>query len=709
MRMLLLIKTPKTKGRFTRFGRRAWIGIAAVLVWLAAATGAAALEASHDLQVTLRPKQGGLSGTDRITVKDCPPGKLTMGLNPDLRITSLQVDGRPRPAVTTGGAVVVDLSEAECEAGAALSIRYEGRFQDKAPELPVNTDNPGYGVTGTIGPRGTLLLGGAGWYPTVRGAIETVRLQVTAPTGVSAVTAGRALGVATRAEHTVSTWQIDPPAGRLALSAGRYSITTATAGDTPIATYFFADDRPLADTYLKATTRYLALYNDLFGPYAFPKFAVVENFFPTGYGFPSYTLMGGRVLRLPFIVHTSLGHEIAHSWWGNGVLVDPADGNWSEGLTSYVAEHLYQEMASPQAARRDRRQLLRNYAAIVTPETDFPLRRFTHRYSPLTQTIGYDKGAMVFHMLRHTIGEDAFWGGLRDLYASRLHHTADWRDLQNAFEAAGNRDLGWFFRQWLDRAGAPVLWLEDIQARPAGPGGYRVEGILRQKAPFYRLTVPLKVTAAEAEASTAVTIDGARAPFALTVGGAPRHLEADPQVDVFRRLAPEEIPPAINALRRPAPLTVVVPSGPLSPTARQIADTLAQGLGRSGMVLRREVDLKPASTSSSDWIFIGIPTRPALRKLVEETVTLHPDGFELQGRVYDRRRASFFGVWRHPQRVGRFVAVMLPGPDAYQTAIARKIPHYGRYSYLVFEDDVNQIKGEWPVVASPLVYTWPGA
>jgi len=700
-------KPPAIQRPFTRPGRRVWVCVATVIVWLAAAANGAAFEAAHNLQVTLRPEQGGLSGMDRIMVKDCDQEKLTMGLNPDIHITALQVDGRTRSAATAGGTVVLDLSAAECEAGFALSIRYEGRFQDKAPELPVNTDNPGYGVTGTIGPRGTLLLGGAGWYPAVQGAVETVHLQVTAPKGVRAVTAGRALGVATRGKRTVSTWQIDPPAGRLALTAGRYTITTATAGDTPIATYFFSDDRPLADTYLKATAKYLALYDDLFGPYAFPKFAVVENFFPTGYGFPSYTLIGGRVLRLPFIVHTSLGHEIAHNWWGNGVLVDPADGNWSEGLTSYVAEHLYQEMASPQAARRDRRQLLRNYATIVTPKNDFPLRRFTHRYSPLTQTIGYDKGAMVFHMLRHTIGEDAFWGGLRRLYATRLHHTADWRDLQRAFEAAGGRELGWFFRQWLDRAGAPALWLEDIQVRAASPGRYHIEGVLRQKAPFYRLTVPLKAMGDASETSVAVAIDGPRAPFALTVDGAPERLEADPQVDLFRRLDPEEIPAAINALRRPAPLTVVVPSGPLSPAARQTANTLAQGLGRSGVVLRREGDLDPAAASSDDWIFIGIPTLPAIRQLVENAVTLRPDGFELQGQVYDRHRASFFGVWRYPQKAGRFVAVMLPGPEAYQTAIARKIPHYGRYSYLVFEDAANQIKGEWPVAASPLVYTWP--
>ena len=660
-----------------RSGRRLSIGLATVAIWLMTTASSAALEASHHLQVTLQPEQAGLSGTDRIVITNCVRKKLTIGLNPRLRLTSFQVNGQSRPAVRTDDALVLELAEGEGEAAVALTIHYEGQFKDQAPERPINTDNPGYGVNGTISPRGTLLLGGAGWYPAIRDAVETVHLQVTAPEGVSAVTAGRALEVTTTEDRTVSTWQVDPPAGLLSLSAGRYIITPSTAGNIPTATYFLPDDRDLADTYLQATARYLSLYDSLFGPYAFPKFAVVENFFPTGYGFPSYTLIGGRVLRLPFIVHTSLGHEIAHSWWGNGVLVDPADGNWSEGLTSYVAEHLYQEMASPEAACRDRRQLLRNYATIVAPGEDFPLRRFTRRTSPLTQTIGYDKGAMVFHMLRHTIGNDAFWEGLRHLYAARLHRTADWLTLQRAFEATGGRELSWFFHQWLDRPGAPVLWLEDVQTRATGPATYRIEGVLRQKAPFYRLTVPLKVSGPGSHAEAPVLIEGPRAPFALAVEGPPVRLEADPQVDVFRRLAPEEIPAAINALKRDAPLNVVVSSGPLSPTGRQTVDILAQGLGRSRVVVRREADLDSESEAAGDWLFWGVPTLPTLKKRVEDAVTPRPEGFELEGQIFDGRRASFIGVWRHPHRSGRFVAVLIPGPEAYQTAIARKIPIMG--------------------------------
>ena len=175
---------------------------------------------------------------------------------------------------------------------------------------------------------------------------------------------------------------------------------TAKAGEIPVSTYFYPQSRQFAATYLQAATGYLDLYQPLFGPYPFDKFAVVENFFPTGYGYPSWTLLGSSVVALPFIVETSLGHEIAHCWWGNGVWVDYTRGNWSEGLTTYVADHLYKERQSPEEAREYRLKILRDYAALVTEENDFPLAEFISRSTAAEQAIGYGKAAMVFHMAR---------------------------------------------------------------------------------------------------------------------------------------------------------------------------------------------------------------------------------------------------------------------------------------------------------------------
>ncbi len=680
--------------------------IVAISLLMASSHGFA-FQATHELTVTLAPETSRLSGTDHITLKDVPKTVVPIGLNPRIRITALTVNGVPRQTVAAANGVAIDLSNTAPGQAIDLEIRYEGYFRDKAPELPANTDNPGYGVSGTITPRGTLLLGGAGWYPAIGGATETLALQVHAPEGIRAVTTGRPVGFATYDGLSVSRWQIDPPAGRLALSAGRYVVTTSTAGDIPIATYFLSDDQRLAATYLNATANYIALYEKRFGPYPFPQFSVVENFFPTGYGFPSYTLIGGRVLRLPFIVKTSLGHEIAHCWWGNGVRIDASDGNWSEGLTSYVADYLYQEMLSKEAARAHRRQLLRNYATLVAPADEFPLRRFSHRFNPQTKAVGYDKSAMVFHMLRQAIGDQAFWDGLRHLYRTRLHQAANWKDLQGAFEHVHGSDLSWYFQQWLERPGGPSLAFEDLRVNVNAPGRYVVSGVLRQKPPLYRLQVPIELAGTSATAREILDVRGESTPFQIGIDGRPRRLEADPHAHVFRRLAPEEIPATINALRRKASLLVVIPTTAPTSAQRQTAHMLARALGRSEVRVIPEQSVDANVPEGQDIVVLGIPRHQNLQNAIQGPIALTPGGFELAGQTYSSGTNSFFGVWPHPRSDEKVVAVLAHGRESDHVTLARKIPHYGRYSYLVFAGTTNRVKGVWPATSSPLVRVWP--
>ena len=213
----------------------------------------------------------------------------------------------------------------------------------------------------------------------------------------------------------------------------------------------------LAERYLEATATYLDLYSRLLGPYPYAKFALVENFWESGYGMPSFTLLGPQVIRLPFIVETSYPHEILHNWWGNGVYVDYATGNWSEGLTAYLADHLLAE-------RRDggdayRRDALKGYADYVGKGQDFPLRDFRSRHSSASQAIGYGKATLFFHMLRRQLGDETFIAALRRFYADHRFRTAGYAELRQAFEQASGRDLGAFFAAWTGQTGAPRLRL----------------------------------------------------------------------------------------------------------------------------------------------------------------------------------------------------------------------------------------------------------
>ena len=185
--------------------------------------------------------------------------------------------------------------------------------------------------------------------------------------------------------------------------------TARPAGAVEALVYLREEDDALAAKYLAATAQYLEMYRELIGPYPYGKFALVENFWETGFGMPSFTLLGPTVIRFPFILHSSYPHEILHNWWGNSVFVDYASGNWCEGLTAYLADHLIQEQRGRGAEYR--RGTLQKYRDYVKEGRDFPLGEFRSRHSAATEAVGYGKSLMGFHMLRRSIGDEAFRDG----------------------------------------------------------------------------------------------------------------------------------------------------------------------------------------------------------------------------------------------------------------------------------------------------------
>ena len=683
--------------------------LTAGLLLAAGATIAEAAEVDsvrHDLQISLDLQNKRLTGIDRMRIE--PGGATTLLFFLSRAATGIEV-------LQNGSSAAFSFEQniLRVEVGAShpppktlqVSIRYAAVFDDPAPADPVNTDNPGYGVTGTIGEQGAFLLSGAGWYPHLEARKTTYRVRVEAPDPIIAVTAGRSLGNESRDGRRISDWQVDHPVQGLALSAAPFQAKHISAGNVTVSTYLLADNQHLADQYLEASRRYIRMYEDLFGPYPFPKFAVVENFFPTGYGFPSYTLLGGRVLRLPFIIHTSLGHEIAHCWWGNGVLADRSGGNWSEALTTYVADYLYKEKSSPSQALERRQTMLRNYASLVPPDKDFALRQFQGRISPATRSIGYDKGAMVFHMLRQRLGEDVFWQSLRDVYRRHLFEAITWRHFQQAFEQRGKTDLQLFFDQWIDRSGAPQPTFRNVTVRNENRQ-WIIEGRVVQQPPIYDLTAVLLLESDGDSISQKIHLSGPMTGFTIRSDAPPSKLVFDPQVNVFRRLADAEIPPSINSIKG-APSVLVVLADGLDNGVRHAARTLVDSLGLKNVRVVEEKKAARRELTRHDLLVVGLPRNRDWLPVVNGQVAFEADAFVLQNTSFRQAWDAFFGVGRHPTSKQKVAGIFLPLSAAYADTVARKVTHYGKYSYLAFSRGLSRAKGTWPVQDSPVIVRWP--
>ncbi|MDH3827078.1 MAG: M1 family aminopeptidase [Desulfobacterales bacterium] len=702
-----IFQTRRFYERIRAVAARAGIILLLVLVVNAYVCPAAEGNARHYLQVELFPEKQTLQAVDQITIEKSPGDRLDFKLSRRAEQIEVTVNRKFRKFDFENGHLQIGLTAGEKNQKIQITIRYTAIFDDPAPIRPLNADNPGYGVSATISERGCFLLAGSGWYPQWAGGHSIYTLNVIAPEGMLAVTAGQSEGHKTENGKTESTWLISDPIRGLSLSVGAYILREKKVGSITAATYFFPETDHLAEAYLAATANYLDFYQDLFGPYPFKKFAVVENFFPTGFGFPSYTLIGGTVLRLPFIIRTSLGHEIAHCWWGNGVLVDYDGGNWSEALTTYVADYHYKAMKSEEEARGHRLQILRNYATLVKPARDFALKQFQSRSDPITKTIGYDKGAMVFHMLRRQVGEEAFWGALRDLYRDRLFKTTSWTDIQKAFEARGPQSLKNFFDQWVFHKGAPRFYLDAVRTRRTG-GIWQIEGRIVQESPPFSFDLDLLLESHGQTDSRTIRISERETPFQITSKSMPLRLVADPDSQIMRRLFPIEIPPAINAMKSSSSVLALL-SADLEPRFKKAARTLVLSLGLKNYAFAEENNIKREQLLGKDIMMIGYPQNKALLRHLPDQIAIAPESFVLNEKTYQQSSDVFFGVFAHPFSENRIVALFFPLSSHQAENVARKITHYGKYSYLAFENGQNRAKGFWPVEQSPLEYRWKPA
>ena len=155
-----------------------------------------------------------------------------------------------------------------------------------------------------------------------------------------------------------------------------------------------------------------------------------------------------------------LAHELAHQWWGQAVGWKNYHEQWlSEALSQYFAA-LYVREDRGEEAFEDILSQMRRWAIRHSAEGPVYLgyRLGVIEDEPrVYRSLVYNKGALVLHMLRRLIGDDAFFGGLRRYYGEMRFRRAGTDDLIRAFETESARSLENFFDRWIHEADLPEL------------------------------------------------------------------------------------------------------------------------------------------------------------------------------------------------------------------------------------------------------------
>lgn len=665
---------------------------------------------SHDLEVELHLKEHTLKATDHMRVSCGNAEKVSCFINKSFQVLSVNSSNRKLEVKTVSSgdrqrleiAIPPDLRLSD---SLPLDITYEGCLFEK-PGSPEKEDVGE--TTGTISEEGVYLSPACMWYPDIPDSLATFKVTVITPAGYEAVTQGILVNKKSSDDKTYTTWEEKNVSEDCHLVAGRYNVTSIKHNGIDIYAYFFPEEQGLAETYIKATTRYLDMYQKILGNYPYGKFAIVENFFQTGYGMPSFTLLGSTVVKLPFIVDTSLGHEILHNWWGNSVFVDESQGNWCEGLTAYMADYYYKELKDNTTADDYRRDICRKYTNYVTGQNDFPLNRFLGRRDQATQAIGYGKTAMVFHMLRQMTGDDLFYQSVRKFYKEKIWQKAGWKDIQRIFEDTCKMELSWFFEQWINRAGAPFIGMGKTEVLKSGNGWLtRVEVIqtLLGKDKPYRLFVPIVMELDGGNFSTVTEIREAFSTVVLQTTSQPVHIALDPQCNVFRRLHREEIPPTIDFVLGDRDKIIVYPTGGEN-SSQAAYKSLAELLADKNGSVKPDTGITETEMTQKSLFILGGHAENKLAKLfagnLPDTFTIDEGSFMVNKVPYSDKSNSLVVTSKNPKNTEKGIALFLGSNSDTIKNLGFKIPHYGKYSYLVFADGKNIEKGVFEITDNPL-------
>jgi hypothetical protein len=191
--------------------------------------------------------------------------------------------------------------------------------------------------------------------------------------------------------------------------------------------------------------------------------------------------------------------------------------------------------------------------------------------------------------------------------------------------------------------------------------------------------------------------------FILRSDTRPQRLILDPEVDLFRRLDPAEIPATINGLRGSESL-VVLAARNLPARILEASSVLLEALGQRDAPIFQERDASASWIKDHDVLYLGMPEEEGYFPPLPPGVSLSPNHFTVAGKTYDATTDVLFVVLPHPHGGRRVAALFLPLSAGAAAVAARKISHYGKYSYLVFREGVNQAKGTWPIRTSPTIH-----
>lgn len=502
---------------------------------------------NYRIEAQIVPDQHTLRAGADITVIPLEATRsLVFELNGSLHVETIELNGKAltgfvQDAVGVGSlgpSVRVDLGQV-MPANQPLTLRFRWSGALLSPEGgPLATKRLAY-----VGPEGSYLMYASRWFPFHDYAADRATSDITlvVPAGVQ---------VAGTSDDPVSA-QPSPKEGAVRFhfvhrqpvlignfAAGQYINRNLRFGNYEIQFYAKPGSEARINSYAELMGHVLEFYSKQYGAPLFGSRLVVAQVDDDSldtYSGPGIIFLASRLFdssrALP---EEKLQREVAYQWWGQTVGLKSFDDAWlSQGLAEWSAFAFRESNltgGSLEGAQREQQE-----RALTFEQTASIARApgALDDQSAAYQSIIFHKGAMVFRMLRETLGAEKFDRLLRTFLDQYRGKNASIDDFEHLSTQVASENMRYFFAQWVEGTGVPEFTV-DYQIIRTRAGKFRTRGTVKQTLETLRMPVQLMLRA-EGDNQTILTrIEGRSEDFDFESNGQPLEVIVDPNYKILR-------------------------------------------------------------------------------------------------------------------------------------------------------------------------------
>ena len=412
---------------------------------------------------------------------------------------------------------------------ASLVVEYDGRLFSAE-------HSPLYGVTtARVSEDLCYLLDVSRWIPTHGHREDRARatFRVTVPRGYLVAMDGEVVSRERQGEQetfTIVNRQQDFPGS---LAAAPFNEIPVQAGQVEVRYYVMDHKRDFLDAHTRVIGELLDLYSDKFAPYPSRTFrvAVIDDDSLLGFSSPGIQFLADRAFGPEPNVNL-LAKEIAYQWWGSLITPRTERDLWlKEGFSSYSAL-LYQESVSSQEEFAEQLREVAVAALLYEDQSSILNASLLDLYSPEYNSVLKNKGAYVLHMLRAVVGDEKWFELMKQFVYDYGYKTASIGDFKALAEKISEKDLGYFFSQWIEQTGVPEFQYEFTTYRIKD--GFRVDGVITQDLDLFKMPMEIVIETEGEPETKQIEVMGTESYFSVATFGKPIKAVIDPNHRLLR-------------------------------------------------------------------------------------------------------------------------------------------------------------------------------